>query len=216
MAGVGCIEGRDLAECRATCGPNTTCDVAGANCACLPAWLDCNADLGRPGGDGCECQGDCEQCGSAIACNPGELRVCQDNRRFCEAFSRVCRSCPSGMYDCDGLSSNECEAARPCEGQIVCDPERVGSCDADDLYCDPPVKLCRECPLGKRDCDGEAENGCETSRLCQELPCDPRQVSSCGSEQLYCDTVRADCYPCANGMSNCDGVGGCESSIPCE
>jgi hypothetical protein len=179
----------------AGCGANATC--RGDNvCVCLQGWSDCNDDLDSPTGDGCECGKACSgnQCGSS-ACSPATPSSCGARNGYCAVS--VCKPCPSGTYNCDGLA--ECEAFLPC-GTSTCDPTAVGVCGGSGMYC-AATAACTPCPTGKYNCDFVA--ACESSQPCgQPTGC----IQECtGSYEYLCVKDSASrCQECLES-SHCRG-----------
>ncbi|WP_426734824.1 CARDB domain-containing protein [Myxococcus faecalis] len=75
--------------------------------------------------------------------------------------------CPPGTADCDGRSSNGCEA------DLTANPNHCGTCGnscQDGPYADGVcvAATCGQtCVPGYYDCDGKASNGCESRTVCQ-------------------------------------------------
>lgn len=97
-------------RCAARPGAAARCEAASCAWACLPGRLDCDGDLGLPGGNGCEVDASsdaahCGACGRACGALPGVASRCVEGS--C-AFA-----CAEGRGDCDGdlagPGSNGCE-----------------------------------------------------------------------------------------------------------
>jgi hypothetical protein len=123
--------------------------------------------------------------------------------------------CAPGFADCDNLAATGCEvdlgAPASCGacGNVCSLPHATAGCAA--AQC-----VVASCDLGWGDCDGVAQNGCETD-LSSDADCGacgvacslPGAVASCASGT--CTTVS-----CNGGFFDCDGdaLDGCEPS-PC-
>lgn len=211
-----CLTGREPEDCGGLCGVNATCVSASAVCACDLGWSDCNGDIGRSGGNGCECDSSCDICnGSPDNCSPGLQGACGTDRRYCDSFAKTCRDCAVGRYDCDGLGGNGCESATACGG-TGCDPQNTSACPSQAQYCDSTELECTLCPLDFYDCDGYGFNRCESRRACDFEPCSVSSKTACSGEGYYCDQFSGECERCGTNTWNCDGIGGCESSTGCD
>ncbi len=178
------------------CGANTT-QQAGGGCSCIAPFADCNGNIGLPGGDGCECNGQCSggQCNASI-CDPATKSACGSQASFCEAISLRCTSCPAGKHDCDGLGTNGCESddASCGGGAGQCSATAANACPSHEQYCDSSQLTCQPCPSGMHNCDGLGP--CESTKDCAPSGCE----ASCQEEnQIYCvrDPARNNlCTPC--------------------
>ncbi|MBX3208906.1 MAG: hypothetical protein KF764_27995 [Labilithrix sp.] len=191
----GCVGG--------TCGT----DEGHIKCS-TTAWADCNGDLPSITGDGCEANvgfttttvnglpmslGDPQNCGGCgIACQPGQtcalLRqggvqcACAPGESLCQSRRATwCADLLTSPADC-GACGNACanDATKNLEG--LC---KKGVC-------------VNECAPGWGDCDGNADNGCETNLK--------TNIAHCGACGNRCAT--AEGQPCIEGqclMTECDG-----------
>ena len=162
-------------------------------------WENCNGSLT----DGCEADigtdpNNCAKCGAK--CDPG--KSCFDD---ISNNPGIACQCPAGRTMCGGVTCVDVES----------DPHNCGSCD---YQCPDPVAIdptthnptdsngrasCDRgrcgyvCYPGFADCNGAADDGCET-----ELAKDPRNCGGCG---ITCDTALGQ--PCVNGecvKAQCD------------
>src|SRR5262249_3611471 len=108
----------------------------------------------------------CAAIGLAISWAPGcssqDFSVAQQpDAGPCSPGSPGCASeCPSGKADCDGDSTNGCEA------DLSADSQHCGSCQKSCLNGHGTTRcsggLCAPlCAAGFSDCDGDPGNGCE-------------------------------------------------------
>ena len=158
--------GSDPNNC-GTCGNECTFENASGVCsdgdctlgACTEGWSDCDGDPSN----GCEvntarADDNCGECG----------RVCQlpNATAVCRAGECVVGSCDGGWGDCNPDPLNGCESGlnstSHCGGcDIPCSPRpnavmgcQTGSCQLN------------HCVSGWYECDGNVENGCESSNAC--------------------------------------------------
>ena len=136
---------------------------------CGDRCFDTSTDVGNCGGCGLVCT----LANAAAACTGGEC---------------VVGACDAGTGDCDGVDANGCETT------LSGDAENCGRCGN---VCPAPAgasavcvgSTCTvACASGFGDCDGDPENGCETS-----LTTD----AACGACGAVCDP--------ANGTGSCQG-----------
>lgn len=190
--------------CGSVCAPanaNATC--ASGTCAvmsCTSGWANCNGSVS----DGCETSlmtdgANCGVCGRAC----GSGRVCR---------SGVCgTACPLGQSQC-GSSCVDLQNDR----------NHCGSCTNVCSDRDNATVYCREggchfeCDSSHGDCDGNANNGCETDTR--------TSVNNCRACGVVCPT-RAHSRPycersvcllrCDQGWDDCDGdpANGCETDL---
>jgi hypothetical protein len=214
--------------------------VAAASCrrgaceaSCQPGHADCDGDIEN----GCEtdltlpsscggCQNDCTQL---------------PNVALAECSSGVCTpaTCQPAFGDCNAAAADGCE--RPLRS--------IDSCGACERRCEPlraqadcSAGVCNHsaCDSGFGDCDGNAENGCE-SRLdgpnhcgscataceagapCKNGKCGCVRDTQCGEGEQCClnDCISTvgTCFPfpCIPGtarMDNSDNCGGCGEACP--
>ncbi len=146
---------------------------------CEGGFADCNHDTET---DGCEVflfddPLNCGACGKA--CAPGQRCenakcVCGPKETACPSFGTnvECADLDSDPRNC-GVCGNVCPGPFDGSGKAVC---RLGHCQID-------------CKSGYADCDGRADNGCET-----HVAADPRNCGACGAQ---CDLSFGQ--PCVNG-----------------
>jgi hypothetical protein len=109
-------------------------------------------------------------------------------------------TCEAGYIDCDGDSTNGCEA------QLQVDPKNCGTCGQGCA----PGEGCQNgkcgvfCAKGKANCDGDATNGCETPL---------GTLTDCGfcgdgcdlaNAQTSCDNGVCTLVQCKPGFANCN------------
>ncbi|MDO9022136.1 MAG: hypothetical protein Q7V43_34735, partial [Myxococcales bacterium] len=227
----GCVQNDDCADPR-----RPLCDVATGRCVgCLTSpdtcpirrFCDTTTETCQ---DGCLDDRDCAPMGNADA---GPLP------RRCDVVRHTCgdcvtdSDCPPGAACVGGACAAGCAAGRPCAaGLDCCDGACVDvrtsavHCGACGVRCDllhsNPVCTAGACAVGTcfsvfGDCDGRADNGCETSL---------RSTSHCGACGLpcavppnaapTCDAMDGTCgYACNAGFADCDGRAdnGCEVDL---
>jgi hypothetical protein len=117
--------------------------------------------------------------------------------------------CPSGLGDCDAITSNGCETSL----------RTFTDCGACGAPCSQPnstcgTGVCEACPAGAGECDGEPTTVCETP-LDTTADCGACGVA-CGNEHGSTACAGGTCAPtCDPGWDSCDGdpANGCERSI---
>jgi hypothetical protein len=194
--------------CGAKCtNPNGTTSCSGS--ACLPV---CSSGYGNCDGNavnGCETHiqtsvAHCGGCGNACTNANGQTS--------CVAGSCV-PSCAAGWEDCDGNPNNGCET------NVNSNKDNCGACGTKCTNANGNTScvlgLCTPaCSSNYASCDGNPNNGCETSLL--------TSVGNCGSCGSQCTNdhgttscVSGACVPvCSAGWMNCDGnaKNGCETN----
>jgi len=162
--------------------PNTRLGCMHSECGkvkCEFGFDDCNQNIEL---DGCESDifSDAQNCGMCNKkCAPGQFCFagkckCAPNESACpmgEDFVQ-CFDLDNDPYNC-GACGLTCPMAANGMGREAC---RLGHCTLD-------------CPSGFADCDGRADNGCETM-----ISADPR---NCGGCNVQCDLAIGQ--PCVNG-----------------
>lgn len=197
----------DGGGCATACGPNASC--AAALCACAAGWSDCNGDIGKAGGDGCECSQACNGavCGSApTTCKPSVVNDCQDKQRFCDRTAGSCKPCPAGKYNCDGV--DECESSTDCSAG-GCELFGAKTCGSQSTYCDAATKTCKPCASGTYNCslnggDCECTVGCDGTACKKECTA----AAGCNDTSKFCDF--GSCKACPTGTFNCNNKDDCE------
>lgn len=188
----GCEADLRLPENCGTCGNNCggVANVAAASCTagkcqarCQNGFADCNENPA----DGCEVNlslGD--HCGS---CATDCTQLPNTDGAGCS--EGACRSlvCTAGYGDCDGDTSNGCErSVRSVTDCGMCDRPCAPAHAAAD--CSGGQCTHGACDTGFGDCDGNAENGCETALTSSD---------HCGS----CGTSCGAGVACRNGQCGC-------------
>jgi hypothetical protein len=222
-----CVEGFDDCDADASNGCETSLDTLdncggcgvicdGLSCQggicsqleCEEGFADCDGDQDN----GCEVSLDsvtnCGRCGHA--CSAENATVA------CEEGECVFVKCKPGFGDCDNDESNGCETAL----NTVTDCGQCGKvCEVPDgvASCAGGICTAAECEEGRADCDGDVENGCETSLRTLEncgvcgQPCTP----SYANQTVTCETGVCQLADCETGFYDCDQdpLTGCESSL---
>jgi hypothetical protein len=148
--------------------------------SCAGGTADCDEDAGN----GCEVDltKDSKHCGRCDVACPSADCMCQDGR--------VVTVCPAGRADCDANPANGCEV------NIETSTQHCGSCDR---LChtnghDAITAVCNagRCQLTceselfpELDCDGDPDNGCETSIWTDN--------ANCGACGVRCTCVEGIC-----------------------
>ncbi len=171
-------------------GPFRDCDMTASN--------GCEADIGRSADH-------CGACGTACAPRPNTSATCDDG---------TCRyACAEGFGDCDGDPSNGCET----DTRITAD--HCGMCGNACRYanalgvCVAGACALGGCESGFANCDGMADNGCETDTN--------TSAAHCGGCGMACAPANATgrcamgvcaVAACSAGFADCDrsAASGCE------
>jgi hypothetical protein len=165
-------------------------------------WADCNADIFDAAGDGCEIdiandRNNCGGCGTV--CPAG--RIC---RPIPQGIGGECVcACGSDCFNVDSDIDNcgACGVRCPGDRRSFEPPLFLGA-DPDPAHGKPVCEqgVCNyRCSRGWADCDGDADNGCETNVTIDSLNC-----GACGNR---CDGI--DGHPCVDGkclMKECEKV----------
>lgn len=214
MCGAGCVdltsdEGH-CGMCDRACAPPHARGVCGSGTcsigACDPGWGDCNGSVA----DGCETSlntlASCGGCAMACALPSATER--------CDAGRCVLVSCDAGRADCDGSSTNGCEASLT----------SLSSCGACGVACAIPFAsescstgacVVGTCDAGRADCDGLVSDGCEVPlgtltdcRACGDT-CDlPHAADTCTGGTCAVAS-------CEIGWGDCNAMAadGCETRL---
>jgi hypothetical protein len=209
----GCEERLDtLANC-GTCG--ATCDgvsCAGGACSeieCPVGAGDCNLNAE----DGCETAlntlNDCGKCGNRCGFTNASSRC---NNGKCEFLK-----CKAGFSDCDSDLANGCET--PIDTLTDCG-ECAKVCISPNgvPYCPGGRCTATTCDDGFADCNGDPNDGCETSLRSLEHCGSCGEDFSCGPlehAKATCATGTCRIAECDSGYADCDGEesNGCETSL---
>lgn len=215
---------QDSRACEARLDSDQHCGACGARCTRL---AHANAACAEGSCLIAECDkgyGDCDE-------NP--INGCEqklNNLRHCGGCNVACdkQSCGGGIcskIDCSGEPGHaDCDDdGRSCETDLTRDADHCGSCEH---ACRFAVELphasaacsdgaCRaQCDPDFDDCDGQFQNGCETS-LVTDTDC-----GGCGSvcrmshAQVHCVLGRCEFQACDDGYADCDAdKKGCERSL---
>ncbi len=214
--GMACVSTASSPDNCGACGtacperPNAARACSSGRCAftCDAGFADCDGDPSN----GCEARLDavtsCGTCGTVCRGATNATPVC--SRGACGL------SCTAGFGDCDGDSTNGCEASTlsnvmncgACGAACAAGPGALVACVAG---------ACRTaCMAGFADCDGNPGNGCEVNIL--------TSVGSCGACGMACPSGPSSTATCAGGVcgitcaagrADCDGnpVNGCEADL---
>jgi hypothetical protein len=196
------------ATCRAPANAAAACARGACGLgACTAGFGDCDGDAMN----GCETplQTSLAHCG---ACGRG----CTVPNGVALCAMGVCQrsACSAGFADCDGDTSNGCEA------NTTSDPMNCRACgSACNLpraraVCAASTCIVGSCDAGFDNCDGNSANGCEAN-----LRADIANCGACGRSCAFpratplCDTGVCTIDRCAAGFGNCDGntTNGCET-----
>ncbi|AKF09433.1 hypothetical protein [Sandaracinus amylolyticus] len=207
--------GTTVSDCGA-CGDVCTTEHATAACvggACSVGTCDATyGDCNTLPTDGCEVDLDTtvDHCGTC-----GNVCSLANATPSCVGGACAVAGCDPGFADCDSAPGNGCEI------DTRTTLEHCGGCgDVCEIAngseaCVNGACAVAACDPGFGDCDGNAENGCETNVL--------TSVTSCGSCGNACDLpnavevcVNGGCAigACEPGFMDCDGLptNGCETN----
>jgi hypothetical protein len=203
------VDAQHCGSCTGVCSTTNgtpTCSAGQCVMTCQPEWLDCNgpAVAGTPNDDGCQTHRatDVNNCG---ACGT----KCNSINGGPTCTNGVCGiSCNSGWSNCNVTLTDGCEV------NTAADPQRCGSC----------TKTCNNtngtatcsagvcgitCNPGFGNCDGNADNGCETNLLTTFLHCGACNAACMSSVDGHgtsvCDNGACKVSSCISGYGNCDG-----------
>jgi hypothetical protein len=173
---------------------------------CTPDRADCNALFG----DGCEVEllNDDRHCGRCA-------NVCGADGAATSCQTGVCRiaSCLANTGDCNGVFEDGCETDTRASfdhcGGCGTSCEREGSV----MRCEASRCQVSACLAPRADCDGIADNGCETDTSSSLLHC-----GACGSRctlpnaVMACEASTCTFLRCQEGFIDLDGdpASGCE------
>ncbi len=193
--------------------PNSVASCAAGRCAlvCTSGYGDCDGDASN----GCERTlgadaANCGRCGTVCPAGPNTRASCA---------SGVCASaCEMGYGNCDGSTSNGCEA------NLFTDLNHCGGCG---LRCAPisGTGACTAgrctitaCNAGYADCDAIASTGCEVNLALATGHCGMcgRACPGAGTAGTSVTCSAGTCtFACMTGRTNCDAnqANGCEASL---
>jgi hypothetical protein len=197
----------DCGECGQQCDGESCAGGVCTSLECETGFADCDGDEDN----GCETPldtlDDCAMCGRSCVF-PQMITACDDGQ--CEFIQ-----CRAGFDDCDGDQANGCETRL----------DTLTNCGACGVRCVVPngdpscaggICTAANCGEGFADCDGDIDNGCETSL---------RTLDDCGMCDSACgplDNATATCASgsceiksCSADWDDCDGqaLTGCETSL---
>lgn len=147
----------------------------------------------------------------AASCKPSVVNSCTDKLRYCEANTSICKACPAGMFNCDGI--NDCESPTDCASG-GCELFGAKTCGSQNRYCDVASSTCKPCASGTSNCslnggDCECTTGCDGTSCKTEC----KAATGCTDTSKYCDF--GTCKPCPAGKFNCNNKDDCECSGGC-
>jgi len=201
----GCVTDRDCAAGQ-RCSESDRFGVL--TCHAVAVAAQCNRTSDCPAGLFCldgVCRAQCQQDYDCQVINP-----------YFRCVANACAlSCAAGTADCDGASSNGCEART--DSTAHCG--RCGNACSGAPHADPTCTATgcgTRCQQGYADCDGVASNGCEV-----ELAADASNCGACGractviNGQGQCSAGVCGRARCNATFDDCDGVAanGCEARI---
>lgn len=233
----------DAGTCAPACsGATPYCDAATLHCVACRDDKDCSGPTicgtkdGRPACvQGCKSDSECVARGEGTTCcnrscvdpqsDPANCGACgnacpvpANGSASCEAGQCGLDSCNAGYKDCDQDLSNGCEA------HTSTDPQNCGACGnacpvpaQANAVCTDGVCGIGQCLLNYGDCDGNAQNGCETL-----LVNDPAHCGSCAQScqavahgSAACNQGTCGVGICNTGFADCDGdaQNGCEAAL---
>lgn len=203
---------------RSDCGAcETPCTLPNASSGCILGF--CQVAFCSMGWDDCDgmAENGCEAALDTNATCGSCTRMCSLPGAVSSCVGAMCTvaSCAAGYGDCDGLNGNGCEAdlltPADCGGcGLACMlPNATPRCDAGGIC------AIAACSAGWGDCDGLAENGCETPLT---------TLTDCGACGMGCtvDRATATCATgtcavgaCAPGFADCNAMvgDGCEVDL---
>jgi hypothetical protein len=174
---------------------SSSCGAMGCSFICQAGFADCD---GRAD-NGCEANlSDARSCGACGKNCSGSGHVSS-----ADCAAGVCQNikCDAGFADCNGDPSDGCERAINTRSDCgrcdqACAPAHAtGTCGAGQCQI-------ASCDSGFGDCDGNPQNGCETTL---------NTTNHCGA----CGTVCAVGSTCQNGACGCGGASDCPSGQSC-
>jgi alpha-tubulin suppressor-like RCC1 family protein len=185
-------------------GKGSCASGACALASCDQGFADCDGALENGCEQSLKSATSCGACGSA--CPPGQT---------CSTGVCAPDACPPLTADCDGDAANGCETSlaslTSCGGcGVPCGFfEGKGSCDGGTC-------TLAACDVWHGDCDGNPENGCETSVLTSPAHCGGcGQACKLDQAQGLCLAGVCHVTVCLPGFGSCNGdsTDGCETSL---
>lgn len=197
--------------CHATCSTyhaTPTCTARVCSVACDPNWGDCDKNANN----GCEVDLTTDETNCGI-CD----QSCANDHGSTECLAGKCvPTCGSGFGDCDGKPANGCDTA------LLSDRNNCGKCGSvcalqhATASCTAGQCAVGSCDNGWGDCNGKAEDGCETPLLTDEANCG-KCGEVCSSINGTSTCSAGDCVitTCADGYDDCDEKpeNGCEVNL---
>jgi hypothetical protein len=208
---------RDLSTDRANCGACGRTCAAGEICEGQVCRLSCPAGQTPCGGACRELSNDPANCGACATNCAGRFA---NSAPSCAAGACALGICTGTFANCDGSATNGCEV------NLANTVNHCGACGNDCAFANGGAScvsgrcVLGACLTGFGNCDGIAENGCETNLN--------TAVGHCGACQRVCTTSVSGLVPvcntgscgtalatCPAGRADCDGssTNGCEADI---
>jgi Stigma-specific protein, Stig1 len=194
--------GPEPADCADLGSDHDNCGACGNDCGPLVCDRGVCADICSAGLE--NCAGSCVDLGTSVAhcgaCGSG----CALPNAIPSCVGGACDvdECWTGSADCDGIASNGCEA------DVEADPSNCGACGEvcqSGEHASPAcgsAKCSVMCDAGFADCDGVADNGCETSLFNDSANC-----GACGNDCGGYVCVAGACgSECLGGLTSCEGT----------
>ncbi|MEZ4410942.1 MAG: hypothetical protein R3A52_31360 [Polyangiales bacterium] len=246
--GVSCARANATTQCVGGACSLVACAAGYGNCD-GDAANGCETDLASSGahcggcGNVCPPGRVCQSGACVTSCQPGQTAcgaACVDTQSdpsHCGACGRVCPSgprarpaCAAGQcrLDCeDGFGNCDENPANGCETNLSTSVAHCGRCN---VACPAPpnaTPYCSEsgcrfaCAGSFRDCDGAANNGCESNPNNDPMNCGACGVRCPVMGQQHHVFFSAGCsegacrFVCMSGWADCDGdpSNGCEASL---
>ena len=155
--------------------------------------------------------------GSSTDCTSDDDCAATPETPYCNIVGGYCVACEEGNAD------HACDSGLTCCGETCIDtgsdPANCGSCGAAcalphaDADCSAGTCVLASCHSGYADCDGDSNNGCETSTAGGGCACTPGATEPCYSGPDGTEGVG----PCVGGTRTCNANGtawgACEGEV---
>ncbi len=198
-------------------------DCASRSCVgAVCAEPSCSDEIKNGSEVAVDCGGPCMGCAGGTPCS--QANDCASGACYQESCTAVCSG---SSTECDGDYGSECET------NTNTDAEHCGGCDMPcvlshaEPLCSAGECQIRTCLAPYDDCDGVAENGCETNLstspehcgTCEEACPALNGTATCSAGRcgISCDEGKSDCDPQLSGCetetsSNVAHCGGCDTT----
>lgn len=209
--GIACSTDEECVDGECQDAGVTECDRVGYK-ACYGTCTNIYSDVNHCGDCRVVC-GEKERCRLG-KCEPDPAAFCTTTEKYCfgscfDVLSDVerCGSCTTkcreGEVCIDGLCLEDCGEKERCGNgcfDLKRDIDNCGACGVGCLAGEACVDGACVCSEGYFDCDGKAENGCESTTACS---CKPGEKRKCwrGSEETRNKGI------CRDGEQTCDATG---------